>query len=190
MLYNKNISTIPRIAKKKWSGFPAPSESHAYLFGVERRCRFTGTFSPLSIWRVCGFTGTIFFPALVFAITLSNLKTCNVQVLRITRTDAKAKTSPNLRGIFNFLKGLTFFNIVSVFFSKICSIFAAELKHASSSSNENTGGRFVSAHHTDSFRLLNLSGNRPKAFIGTGKLKGSTVFSFLTIFYLITCQFQ
>ena len=114
---------VSRKAQKKWSGYTATPESRAYLFGVERRCRLTDTFLPLLTVLVYGLTGTIFFPALVFAINLCNLKTCNVQALPLAHTSTSAKTNTaNLRdfSIFNFLK-----NVKDVANSKIRRIFAA-----------------------------------------------------------------
>jgi hypothetical protein len=40
--------------------------------GVERRWRLTRTDLPPELLRVCGFTGTIFLPARVFAIFLTS----------------------------------------------------------------------------------------------------------------------
>lgn len=45
-----------------------------HQFGVERRCRLTGTdlrFPP-GFLRVCGFTGTVFFPCFVLAICVTS----------------------------------------------------------------------------------------------------------------------
>jgi hypothetical protein len=114
---------VSRKAQKKWSGYTATPESRAYLFGVERRCRLTDTFLPLLTVLVYGLTGTIFFPALVLLIAcrITDLQHASpVYSLRC----CGVKTSPNLRGIFNFLKDLTIFNNLFCIYSKICRIFA------------------------------------------------------------------
>ena len=45
-----------------------PGSSCAHLSGVERRFLLTSTLLPLSVVRVYGLTGTIFFPSFVFDI--------------------------------------------------------------------------------------------------------------------------
>ena len=42
-----------------------------YLLGVDRRWRRTGIVSPFGVVLTCGFTGTIFLPSLVLAISTS-----------------------------------------------------------------------------------------------------------------------
>jgi len=63
-------------------------------------------------------------------------------------------------------------------------IFAPELNMPSPIQNANMGGRFVSAHNKDSI-LSNRTGNRPKAFIGLGKV-GSTVFLVYNVNFICT----
>ena len=122
---------------------------------------------------------------MVLLSMMKNLK-CDVTKVLKSLTPQAFFVRKDLRCDHQFLAG--FFQNILHFFSKIFAdskiirIFALELKQGSLDSNAKMGGRFVSAHFNDSNILLNRSGNRPKAFIETAKLKGSTVFSFFNHF--------
>ena len=188
--------------KEKWSGITAPSPVFQRL--LIRR----GTSVPfdLNLLALFGRSGVRFnrhnlLSGIRFCHNFIVLKNRNVQPLRFSCTDADGKNTAKVKSIpGNILAKFGFFakhvlqhkKYFGKYFvnSKNIRIFVGELKNANLNSEAKVGGRFVSANLTNSNRLLNRSGSRPKASIEIGKFQVQRSFFYLFIFYLNKCQSQ